>query len=137
MVERVIRAVEVTPLLEAQKAILGLINYYGRIIPVINTRSLFGLPAREMDPIDQLIITNTPGRTFALWVDIVCSITDPPVQDIVRASSILSDMNYIEGAIACDEGMIYVCNPEQLLSFQVEKMLEKTLETPGKTLLKP
>ena len=123
-VERVIRAVEVTPLVEAQKKVLGLINYGGQIIPVIDTRELFGLPAREMDPMDQLIIVNTSSRTLALWVDAVSDITDPQGQDIVQGGSILPNMDYVKGAIACDDGMIFICNLEQLHSFQMENTLE-------------
>ena len=59
VVERVINAVAVTPLPEAPDIVLGVINIYGEIIPVMNIRKRFGLPEREIDIKDQLIISRS------------------------------------------------------------------------------
>lgn len=46
-VERVIRAVEITPLPQAPEIITGVINVRGRVIPVVDIRKRFRLPVRE------------------------------------------------------------------------------------------
>ena len=60
-VERATRAAAVTPLPEYAGNILGVINVHGEIIPVVNTRRVFGLPEREIIPDDMFIILNTSG----------------------------------------------------------------------------
>jgi purine-binding chemotaxis protein CheW len=52
-VERIIRAVEITPLPQAPEIVLGVINVQGRIIPVVNTRKRFRLPECDIRLSDQ------------------------------------------------------------------------------------
>ncbi len=70
VVERVIPAVEITPLPKAPEIVLGLINIRGKIIPVLNIRRRFRLPDRETELTDHFIIANTSKRTVALPADI-------------------------------------------------------------------
>ena len=55
-VERVVSAIEVTPLPQAPDNVLGIINVMGKVITVVNIRKRFGLPEREIDLSDQFII---------------------------------------------------------------------------------
>ncbi len=48
-VDRIIHAVQVTPLPEASDLILGVINMGGRIIPIANIRKVLGFPDREIE----------------------------------------------------------------------------------------
>ena len=52
-VEKVVRAVEITPLPKAPEIVVGVINAQGRILPVLDIRKRFRLPAREMKPDDR------------------------------------------------------------------------------------
>ena len=70
-VERIVPAAEVTPLPRAPGTVLGVIDVQGQILPVFDIRSRFGLPERDMDLNDKLIIANTPRRTVVLVVDSV------------------------------------------------------------------
>ncbi len=55
-VEQVVRAVEVTPLPDAPDIIMGVINVHGRVVPVVDIRRRFRLPARALSAGDQLVI---------------------------------------------------------------------------------
>ena len=66
VVERVIPAVEITPLPKAPEIVLGLINIRGKIIPTLNIRRRLQLPERETELNDHFIIANTSKRTVAL-----------------------------------------------------------------------
>jgi len=68
-VERIVRAVEVTPLSDAPDFVRGLINVSGGIIPVIDMRRRLGLNVREMELSDRFILTKTAGKPLALLVD--------------------------------------------------------------------
>jgi len=119
LVQRVVRAAEVTPLVEAREPVLGLLNVEGEILPVMNMRCCLRMPQRDMDTSDQMIIVQTANRKICLWVDAVTEIREIPKQDIVSRERILPDIGQIDGAIPCDDGMVLIYNPERLLSLPV------------------
>jgi purine-binding chemotaxis protein CheW len=94
-VERVIRAVAVTPVPEVPEYVLGLINMAGRILPVVSLRTCLGLPDRPVRPDDQFVIVRTSGLTVALVVDEVrdlCAVAasgDESLPDGCRARGLL------------------------------------------------
>ena len=58
-VERGLRAAQVTAVPDGPEFLLGLANVKGRILPVVDIRRRLGLPGREIDPDDRLIILAT------------------------------------------------------------------------------
>jgi len=68
-VERIVRAVEVTPLPEAPSQVRGVVNVQGHVLPVIDLRLRFGRPARELRLEDHFIIARTEGFSVILPVD--------------------------------------------------------------------
>src|SRR3954447_12846350 len=52
----------------------GLINLRGSVIPIINLRTLFGLPACEIDDETRTIIVNVGDRTIGYIVDEVTQV---------------------------------------------------------------
>ena len=128
MVERIVRAVEVTPLPKALEIVFGIINVQGRIIPVINIRKRFCLPEKEIEPSDQFIIANTSKRLVALVVDSVTDVIQHPGQEIISAEEILPGIDYIEGVIKIKSDIILIHNLEQFLSLEEEKMLDNALK---------
>ena len=84
VVERVVSAVEVTPLPKAPDIVLGVINMQGKVIPVVNIRRRFGLPERQIDLSDQFIIANTTKRPVVL----VASERQPFLLVICRAQGL-------------------------------------------------
>ncbi len=123
-VERVVRAVQVAPLLNAPAVILGLINVEGQIMPVMNMRKRFNLPMRDIDPQDQFIIANTSKRKMALWVDSVADVVEPLKQNVVSGKEILPDTESIKGAIILDDGMLLIYNLDRLLSSEEEALFD-------------
>jgi len=59
IVVEVVRAVEITPLPSAPDIILGIINVRGTVVPVVNLRTRFRLPERNLEPDDRIIIART------------------------------------------------------------------------------
>lgn len=70
-VERVIWAVEITPIPNAPPQVAGAINLYGKVIQVINLRKALSFQEREIELSDQMVICNFANQTLALWVDSV------------------------------------------------------------------
>jgi purine-binding chemotaxis protein CheW len=84
-VERVVRAVEITPLPQAPEIVLGMINVEGRIVPVVNMRNRFGRPERAIELSDQFIIARTSRRAVALVVDSVNEVVACTEAQVVAA----------------------------------------------------
>jgi purine-binding chemotaxis protein CheW len=127
-VERVIHIVEITPLPKAPEIVLGVINYYGQIIPIVNIRSLFRLPEKEPDLSDQLIIARTSKRQIALLVDTVTGVMESPIAEIIAADRILHGLDYIEGVVEVGDGLILIHNLDTFLSLEEDKTIEVALK---------
>lgn len=66
---RVIRAVEITPVPEPPRNVMGIFDLQGRTTPVISFRQLLGLPEKEVEPDDMFIILHLRNHQLALMVD--------------------------------------------------------------------
>ena len=126
-VERVVRVVEITPLPKAPDIVLGIIDVQGGIIPVVNVRRRFRLPKREMQLNDQIVIARTVKRTVALLADDVTGVMACPKARIVEAEKVVSGMEFVEGIVKIDEGMILIHNLDTFLSLDEEKSLDDAL----------
>ena len=127
-VERVVRAVEVTPLPKAPEIVLGMINAQGRIVPVVNVRKRFQLPEREVELSDQFIIARTSRRTVALVVDAVNEVVPCPEAQVVAAEKILPGLEHVAGVLKLPDGMIFVHDLDRFLSLDEEQALEAAME---------
>src|SRR5690242_12083986 len=83
VVERITRAVEVTPLPEAPDVVLGVIDVGGTVLPVLNIRRRFGLPEREIGLSDQFIISRTTERRVVLVVDDVQGVVERRSEELI------------------------------------------------------
>src|SRR5262249_23324974 len=68
-VREIVRAVPPVPLPGAPPLVEGVINIRGSVVPVLDLRRSFGLPARPLEHTDHLVIVRTAGRLVALRVD--------------------------------------------------------------------
>lgn len=126
-VEGVVRIVEITPLPKAPDIVSGIINYKGTVIPVMNVRKRFNFKERELELSDQLIIARTTQRTVALHVDNVSGVFERTEDHIVDARDVLPKIQYIEGIIKVDEGIILIHNLDQFLSLEEGKILDDAM----------
>jgi len=127
-VERVVRAVEVTPLPSAPEIVLGVINLAGRVVPVMNVRQRFGLPEKESDLSDQFIIARTAMRIVALLVDSVSALVEASAEDVVHAAKILPQMDYVDGVAKLEDGMILIHDIDKFLSLEEARMLDEVMQ---------
>ena len=131
-VERVVRMVEITPLPKAPGIVLGVVNLQGRVIPVINMRRRFNLVDRELELGDQLVIARTPQRTVAFAAESVSGVIECPKQKVIEAENILPGMEYVEGVVKLEDGMILIHDLDTFLSLEEAEMLDNALESSGR-----
>jgi purine-binding chemotaxis protein CheW len=126
-VERIVRAVEMTPLPKAPEIVIGVINVQGRIIPVFNIRRRFHLPEREIELSDQLIIANTARRTVALVVDTVDGVIERLSEEVTPADQVLPRIEYVEGIVKLENGLVLIHDLDKFLSIDEGTKLDEAV----------
>jgi len=127
MVIRVIHSVEFRNLPKAPEFVVGIINFKGEIIAVIDVRKRFGLASREINADDQLIIADTGKRKVALWVDLVNGVENISTHQRVETSENLSYAKYIKGVVKVEDYLTLIYDLEKFLSLEEETQLEIAL----------
>lgn len=128
VVETVVRAVEITPLLQAPESVLGIVNVHGSIIPVMNLRKRFRLPQRAIDTSDHLVIAHTATRKVALTADRTIGVIEPPERDVVQPDAILPGLEYVEGVAKLEGDIILIHDLDRFLSLEEEGELDSALK---------
>ncbi len=126
--ERVVRMVAITPLPNAPDIILGVVNFQGRVIPVINVRRRFCLPEREIALTDKLVVAHTARRDVALIVDSVLDVLAGSEQNFITTANILPKLEYVDGVVKLTDGLIIIHDLEKFLSLDEESSLDRALE---------
>lgn len=116
VVERIVRAVEVTPLPLAPPVVLGAIDVGGHVLPVFNLRHRFRLPERPLDPADHFILARTSDRTVALVIDNALGVIEQPTSAIVNSAHLVPQLAHIRGVIALPDGLLFIQDLQQFLS---------------------
>lgn len=99
-VQEIIRAPDVARLPLAPRALDGLANLRGRILPVLNLRLIFGLEERESDDATRAVVIES-GQLFGFLVDQVRSVIHVQPHEVVRARQFrsLAHGDYLTGVI--------------------------------------
>jgi len=126
-VERVVPAVEITPLPEGPDIVTGVINVQGRVIPILNIQRKFRLHERVIDPDDNIVIVNGPKWTVAFAVDSVEGVIERRQEEIIPAESILPDMEYTEGVVKIHDDIVFLHDIDKALSFEEIGKLEAVI----------
>ncbi len=127
LVERIVRAVEITPLPDAPCAILGVINVEGRIMPVLNTRKWLGLRERDIELQDVFIIVSANGHSVALVADEVKPVVEVPVNQMTDSQEIINTSGSVVGIAKSDDGLIMVLTAEKALPGEALGRLDSAL----------
>jgi purine-binding chemotaxis protein CheW len=126
-VRRIVMVTEITPLPKAPAIVAGVVNYQGRIIPVIDIRKRFNLPARETRLSDHLVLAATSRRSVALVADAVSGVVERPESEITAPDKIVPGLEYVEGVLKLDDGLILIHNLEKFLSIEEGETLEQAM----------
>jgi purine-binding chemotaxis protein CheW len=128
-VEKVIRAVEISPLPKAPDIVLGVINNAGVLIPVIDVRRRFRFPQRELSIDDRFVIAKTAKRLVALIVDAVDEITELTDEELVPAEADLPFAEHLKGVAKIKGNLIMIYDLDQFLSLDEEQSLSSAIST--------
>jgi purine-binding chemotaxis protein CheW len=131
-VERVVRAVDVTPLPKATAIVMGAINVHGRVLPVLNVRKRFLMPEREIGPADWFLLAHTARRTVVLVVDESEGVIERPQDEIVLSTRIAPGLEQFPGVLRLEDGLVLIHDLERFLSLDEARALDGAMdETSG------
>jgi purine-binding chemotaxis protein CheW len=128
VVDRIVRAVELTPLPRGPVIVLGIVDMAGQVLPVIDVRQKFGLPESPLTPAHHLLIAQTDRRSVALVIDEAQGLIEVPEADIVNTVEIVPNVEQIGGAVRLSDGLVLIQDLEKLLSLEEERGLDEALK---------
>ena len=130
-VERVLPAVEISPLTRAPAVVLGAVNLQGRTVPVVDIRRRFGLPFQDRGLTGQLLVARTARRTLALPVDEVLGVSPVCLDAVTPPEEIFPGIGYIAGVAALEDGLLFIQDLDAFLTGEEEGDLAAALEDNG------
>ena len=125
-IDHVVRMVMIIPIIAAPKAVAGIVNYHGVVLPVFSLRKRFSSPDRSPIPEDILIITGSAKRKVALIADQVQGVVDLP-EEMIQAEEILPGITGVQGVIRTGDGMILITDLDRFLLPEEEVTLRRIL----------
>ena len=98
----------------------GVINLRGNVIPVMNMRKRFDMPAKDDNKPGKLLIVSLAGQTLALIVDDVLEIISVPACEIKPAIRMVTGagLEFILGVCLSNERVFMILNIDSLLGLQ-------------------
>lgn len=136
-VERAVQVVELTPLPGAPDIVLGVINVAGTLVPVIDLRRRFGLPARDIALSDHIVIARADRRTVGLVVDAVIGLLSVGTEQVVRVAEILPAVDDIEGVATLNDGLLLIHDLAKCLSLDEAHTLDEAMKGAGHAERRP
>ena len=127
-VVQVVRMVALTRPPKAPAYVEGMFNLRGKIIPVIDVRRRYGLPAKPYDLDTQLLIATANDRTLAMMVDEVSEVLALSIDSIEPPEAIGPELEYLSAVGKVGDRLILILDPDTLMantaerSRQVEKL---------------
>lgn len=126
-VERVVRAVEISPLVGAPDGVLGVVNVRGQILPVFDLSARFGWTSRSVRSTDLLVIAQAGQRLVGLLVSDALGVIEPADAPAISAGEILPGLETVAGAITLDGDIAMIYDLARFLSLEAESALSTAL----------
>jgi len=109
-VQEIIRATDITPVPGASSHVRGVINLRGKIIPVVDLRTRFGLPQAEASDAQRIVVVELGPKRIGMLVDSVSQVIKVPLEVIeeMPEEAVSVDENYIKGVGKLDSRLIII-----------------------------
>lgn len=132
-VQEIILPGQITKMPEVPDYVCGLINLRGHVIPIVDLRKRFGLPAAENNEHTRIIVVNVATKTIGIVVDAVNEVLRINLEQVEPPPSSIAgiDNAYIRGLVKFNEKLLILLNIENLLSQAEEAKLGQETAVAG------
>ena len=117
-VESIIKVQPITQLPHAPGFVEGVTNLRGKVLPVLDLRKRFGLPAQETDKNSRIIVVSVDQIEVGMIVDEVSEVLTVPEGAVEAAPAIVTtvDSSFIKGIAKIEERLVILLDLTQVLS---------------------
>src|SRR5712691_1545675 len=126
-VQELARAVTLVPLPKAPAIVEGVINVRGRVVPVLDIRSRFRLPAKAAEHSDHLLLAQAGERLVALRVERALDLARIGARQIEDARRIVPGVEYMAGVARLPDGLVLIHDLRTFLSEGESQALDRSL----------
>lgn len=127
-VERVLPMVAVSPLPKAPAIALGVINFHGAVVPVLDIRRRLGFPLRDYDLTAHLLVARTSQRRVAVPVDQALGVSEIIAEAVMPPDAVLPGMAHVAGIVALPDGLLFIHDLDTFLSLDEGRQLAEALD---------
>ncbi|MBI3578214.1 MAG: purine-binding chemotaxis protein CheW [Ignavibacteriales bacterium] len=125
-VQEINRMLEVTRVPNSPEYVDGVINLRGKVIPIVDLRSRFGMPRKEHDKDTRIVVVELTGKIIGFVVDAVSevlripqSVTEPPPTIVAGVEA-----EYITAVGKLEDRLLILLDLEKVLSLEEHYALE-------------
>ena len=126
-----VRAVAITPLPHAPPVVEGVINVRGRVLPVLDVRARFRLPAKPLELSDHFIVVSAGPRRVVLHVDRATDLALLDEASIQAPETLGPSATYVAGVVKLDDGLMLIHDAATFLSAAEAASLDEALQAPA------
>ena len=129
-VQELLRAVTIVPLPRAPEIVEGVINLRGTILPVLDIRGRFRLPARAAEHTDHFIVAHADDRPVVLRADRALGLVRFAAGDIQNAGDVVPEAEYVAGIAGLPDGIVLIHDLRTFLTQAEATLLAESLSQP-------
>jgi len=131
------RAVAVVPVPGAPAVIEGAICLRGQVVPVLDIRRRFGLPYRDVEPEDHLVIASAGGRLVAIRVDRAADLVSVGGDVVQDTASLSPHIELFAGVATLPDGVVFIHDLAAFLTEAERADVEAALTASDATVAVP
>ncbi|MEW6523235.1 MAG: chemotaxis protein CheW [Bacillota bacterium] len=125
-VREIIVMQKITRVPRAPGFVEGIINLRGKVIPVVDLRRRFGLPAeRAVAGQERIVVVEFDSTSIGLVVDAVSEVLRVPLDTVEPPSPVITgtEVEYLEGVAKLEERLVILLNLDRVLSHRENEEL--------------
>ena len=130
-VRELVRAVTITPLPNAPAVIEGVVNVRGRVVPVLDVRARFRMPAKALDPSDHFIVASAGARGVILRVDRATHLALVDEASVQPPETLGPSATYVAGVAKLEGGLVLIHDLTTFLSAAETASLDAAMSAPA------
>ncbi len=115
-VRELVRAVSCVPLPRGPAIVEGVINLRGRVVPVLDIRARFGLPAKPLECTDHFVVADTGERLVALRVDRAIDLVGLESADVEDVRGLIPGTDYVSWVAKLPHNLVLIHDLRTFLS---------------------
>lgn len=126
-VQEIIRYETLTRVPQSPDYVDGVLNLRGQVIPVVNLRKKFELPARDRDKSTRIIVVEVMGRVMGMVVDEVSEVLQVDMEDIAPPPPMGTHLrtDYISGMAKINETLVILLEIDKILTTEESLVLDQ------------